>query len=203
MEFFRRPSPAVCTLGILPGTFNPPTRAHLALANAALKYVDEVLFVLPRLFPHKSYEGATFEERIGLLLEATQPEPRFSVASTTSGLFIDIAQECRAVYGTGIRLVFLCGADAADRIVSWDYGSPAAFQEMMEVFELLVAARGTDYSAPVEYRHRIRSLILDTAYDEISATEVRSRIASGERWQHLVPEVIVPRVEGIYWKGER
>ena len=31
--FSRRPNARVHRLGILPGAFNPPTRAHLALAN--------------------------------------------------------------------------------------------------------------------------------------------------------------------------
>src|SRR5437764_13792105 len=98
-------------LGILPGTFNPPTRAHLALAEAALKHVDEVLFVLPREFPHKVYEGASFDERMEML-RAAADQPRFSIASTGGGLFIEIARECRETYGDA-ALCFLCGRDAA------------------------------------------------------------------------------------------
>ena len=55
IEFFRRAEGRPRRLGILPGTFNPPTRAHVALAEAALGEVDEALFVLPRSFPHKEY----------------------------------------------------------------------------------------------------------------------------------------------------
>ena len=55
MEFFRRAAGRPNRLGILPGTFNPVTVAHLALAHAALRHVDEVVFVLPRVFPHKNY----------------------------------------------------------------------------------------------------------------------------------------------------
>src|SRR5438105_1593079 len=88
IEFFRRAPVLPRRLGILPGTFNPPTRAHLALARAAEAQVDEVLFVLPREFPHKAYEGASFEERIEMLRLAVDGEPRFSIASTDAGLFI-------------------------------------------------------------------------------------------------------------------
>src|SRR5690242_17748537 len=111
IEFFRRAPGVPQRLGILPGTFNPPTRAHLALALAAEAQVDEVLFVLPREFPHKAYKGASFEQRIEMLRLAAASEPRFSIASTGGGLFIDIARECRDVYGD-VALSFLCGRDA-------------------------------------------------------------------------------------------
>src|SRR5579863_363849 len=51
LEFFRRAAGEPHSLGVLPAAFNPPTRAHLALARAALGIVEEVLLVLPREFP--------------------------------------------------------------------------------------------------------------------------------------------------------
>jgi hypothetical protein len=39
------------------------------------------------------------------------------------------------------QLLFICGRDAAERIVAWDYGEPDAFRRMLDQFELLVAAR--------------------------------------------------------------
>ena len=66
MQFHRRAIGQPTTLGILPGTFNPLTVAHLALAEAGLRMVDEVLFVLPRELPHKTWSGASHQERFGL-----------------------------------------------------------------------------------------------------------------------------------------
>jgi nicotinic acid mononucleotide adenylyltransferase len=159
--------------------------------------VDEVLFVLPREFPHKAYEGASFDERIEMLRLAVVDDPRFSIASTDRGLFIDIARECRDAYGDA-ALSFLCGRDAAERIVNWDYGDPGAFQAMLDVFDLRVAARGGDYQPPPELAHRIHPLPMDTDYDEVSATDVRERIARGLPWEHLVPESIILLVRRIY-----
>src|SRR5437868_5394475 len=185
IEFVRRATRMPRRLGILPGTFNPPTRAHLALARAAETYVDEVLFVLPREFPHKPYEGASFEERIEMLDLAAADNPRFSIASTDRGLFIDIAKECRNVYGD-TALSFLCGRDAAERIVNWDYSDPNALQTMLDMFDLRVASRGGDYRPPRELAHRIHPLPVDPGYEEVSATDVRERIARGDSWEHLV-----------------
>ncbi len=198
MEFLRRAEGRPSALGVLAGTFNPPTRAHLALASAALPAAGEVLFVLPRRFPHKQYEGASFEDRIEMLKLAAAHEPRISIASTDSGLFIDVARACRREYGADVRLLFLCGSDAAERIVNWDYGSAGAFAKQLEEFELLVASRGGDYRPPPEYRARIHALELAEDVGTISATEVRERIRRGEPWRHLVPEAIAAMAERCY-----
>src|ERR1039457_6424431 len=98
MEFFRRAPGRPARLGVFPGTFNPVTVAHMALAGAALSSVDEVVFALPREFPHKPYSGATFTERIEMLAAAIADQPAFSLASTEGGLFAEIAVECRQAY---------------------------------------------------------------------------------------------------------
>lgn len=198
MEFLRRAPGRPSKLGILPGAFHPPTRAHLALARAALAEVDEVLFVLPRAFPHKQYEGVGLPERARLVAAATDGEPRFSVGISEGGLFIEIARECRDAYGQGVELWFVCGRDAAERILNWDYGRPGAAEEMLEEFGLLVADRGGRYEPPAHLARRIRRLPLPADYSEISATEVRKRIAEGRAWAHLVPESIIEMVRQIY-----
>src|SRR5581483_261198 len=141
MVFVRRASGAPSRLGILPGTFNPVTVAHLALADAGRRHCDEVVFVLPRVFPHKPYSGATLEQRLDLLDAAVAAGGGFSLAVADGGMFADIAEGCRAAYGPHVRLSFLCGRDAAERIAGWDYGSPGAFAGMLRRFDLLVARR--------------------------------------------------------------
>jgi nicotinic acid mononucleotide adenylyltransferase len=170
----------------------------MALAEAALAVVDEVLLVLPRVLPHKSFEGASFDERLGMLLAAAGGHPRYSIAASECGLFIDIAGECREVYGDSVRLMFLCGSDAAERIIHWDYGAPGAFLRMLEQFELLVAQRHGEFKPPPEMRHRIHALELPEDVASISATAVRERIRRGEPWEQMVPAGIVPMVRQVY-----
>jgi nicotinate (nicotinamide) nucleotide adenylyltransferase len=201
MEFYRRAARPPRRLGILPGTFNPVTMAHLALARAALAHVDEVVFVLPRVFPHKDYAGASFEERVAMLEDATAGEQAFSIAAASGGLFVEIARECRQAYGDEIQLTFLCGRDAAERIAGWDYGRAGAFSEMLREFDLLVAARDGAYEAPSEYAHAVRCIDLG-GLDAISATEVRERIRRGAAWEHLAPPAIRDRAREIYSKAD-
>lgn len=185
-------------LGVLPGTFNPPTRAHLALAAAALPHVDQVLFVLPRALPHKQYTGVGFRDRLHLLRSAVASHPRFAAASSQGGLFLEIAAECREAYGAAVDIAFLCGRDAAERIVGWKYERPEMLGEMFDQFSLLVARRQGEYAPPGHLAHRIRCLDIEHGWDEVSATAVRERIAAGNEWQNLVPPVIVVEVARLY-----
>lgn len=198
MEFFHRAEGLPSHLAIFPGAFNPLTTAHLALAHAALSQADEVVLVLPRSFPHKPYHGAPFEDRAEMLRDAVRKNPRFSVAASDGGLFVEIARECRDVYPGPPHLSFLCGRDAAERIASWDYGHADAFPQMLRQFDLLVAARQGEYEPPPSLRSAIRRLEVAGEFSHISASEVRRRISQGEPWEHLVPPEIHSRVRKIY-----
>jgi nicotinate-nucleotide adenylyltransferase len=197
LEFYRQTSRRPDKVGILAGSFNPPTIAHLELALAASRSVDLIVCVVPRVFPHKDYSGATLDQRVEMLDAAGLAIPH-AIASTEQGLFIDIARECRDHYGTEVKLSLICGRDAAERILHWDYGRAGVVEEMLGAFELLVAPRGGHFSPPAEYRHRIHALHVRSGYEEVSSTEVRERIARGEPWEHLVPEKIRERVREIY-----
>lgn len=198
MEFFRRIPGSPSHLGILSGTFNPITIAHLALARAAYKLVDEVVVVLPRALPHKVYTGASFVQRVDMLLAAFADEPGCSIAATGGGLFAEIARECREAYGESVRLSFLCGRDAAERVAGWDYGRPDGFAAMLREFHLLVASRGGEFEVPAGFRDAIHRLPLPGDFEDTSASAVRVRIARGESWEHLVPAAIRDRVREIY-----
>jgi nicotinate-nucleotide adenylyltransferase len=197
LEFYRQTAGRPHNVGILAGSFNPPTIAHLELALAASRSVDLIVFVVPRVFPHKDYSGATLEQRVEMLDAAGLAIPH-AIASTERGLFIDIAREVRGHYGTEVKVSLICGRDAAERILHWDYGRAGVVEEMMGEFELLVAPRGGHFSPPEEFRHRIHVLNIRDGHEEVSSTEVRERIARGEPWEHLVPERIREKVREIY-----
>jgi nicotinic acid mononucleotide adenylyltransferase len=69
---------------------------------------------------------------------------------------------------------------------------------MLDEFGMLVARRAGEYQPPEEYQGKIRTLAMTGEWDELSATHVRERIASGGPWRHLVPASIVEIVEGVY-----
>lgn len=179
-------------IGVLAGAFNPVTRAHLALAEAAGKVVDEVVCVVPRAYPHKHFHGAGLEERIEMLKLAGG---KYRVETAAGGLFVDIARELRK---PDAEISFICGRDAAERVIEWDYGEADAIEKILAEFSILVAERGGTYEAPAHLRHRVHRLELGEDFSNVSSTEVRRLIATGEPWEHLVPEAIVDRVRKIY-----
>lgn len=165
----------------------------MALAEAAGPLVDAVVCVLPREFPHeKAYREICLEDRVRLLLEAS----RHPVAVTEGGLFIEMAREFRRELGE-IEIDFLCGRDAAERIVGWDYGEPRAIERLLDEFRLLVAARDGHYAPPPHLAGRITALDPGD-WSEVSSTEVRRRIAGGEPWEHLVPEGSAGLIRSLY-----
>ena len=158
--------------------------------------VDEVVLAIPRSFPHKQFEGATLEQRLAMLQRIAQTQPHFSVGVAEGGLFAEIAREARAHY-PGAEMFLLCGRDAAERILTWDYGDPEFVDKMLCEFGLLVAPRCGEYVAPERFRHAIRTLSPGN-YDECSSTRLREAIRQTENWRELVPESIAGMVEQIY-----
>jgi nicotinate-nucleotide adenylyltransferase len=181
-------------VAVLSGAFNPVTVAHIALTNAAQSIADEVICVVPRVYPHKEVEGATIEQRLEMLSLARGPH---KTRTTEKGLFIEIARELRAS-DPAADIHFVCGRDAADRVLNWDYGDPKFAERMIEEFGLLVASRQGKFDIPAHLAHRVRTLTMPENYDEVSSTEVRRRIAAGEPWEHLVPKEISAFIRRIY-----
>ncbi|MBI5280689.1 MAG: hypothetical protein HY858_03325 [Candidatus Solibacter usitatus] len=193
MEFLHRARPGASSLALLPGAWNPPTRAHLAMARAALAWVDDAVLLLPRVFPHKEFEGPDLHRRAHWL-EACARGEQLSAAVTEGGLFIDMARECRAATGAA-RVFLVCGRDAAERIIGWDYGPQRGIARQLEEFELLVAPRNGPYVPPPALAARIHSLALGEGWLDVSSSAVRELIRRGEPWTHLTPECIAGLID--------
>lgn len=189
----------VSSVAILPGSFHPPTVAHLGLAQAALARVGLVVFTLPRAFPHKSYGSVGLDARLELLSHLTASEPRFAVAISDGGLFIDMAREWRRLHPATDELFLLCGRDAAERIVSWPYPPGDSIEKQLSEYALLVASRDGDYRPPADLGRRIETLA--ARWDDVSSTRVRHALAGGEDWCKLVPAAVHDHVARIYAKA--
>jgi nicotinate-nucleotide adenylyltransferase len=200
---FQYRSPAIQSraperLAILPGAWNPPTVAHLAMAHAALEWAGEVVLVLPRAFPHKGFEGVSFTDRLDMLCTIAAAERGISVASAEGGLYAEMAGEAQELAGSETEIGLVCGRDAAERIAGWDYGRPGVFEEMLARYPLLVAGRAGEYVPSPRHAHRVVPLTMPPSFDDISSTEIRRRIRAGEPWQHLIPSPVVSLVARLY-----
>ena len=198
LEFIRRRGGSPERAAIFPGTWNPPTVAHLEVARAALIFADEVIWVLPRAFPHKPFEWPGPDDRRRMLELVTSAERGFSAAISDSGFYAGIAEEAREFFGPNTEIALVCGRDAAERIATWNYDKPDVFDDLVARHPLLVAARAGDYQAPEKHVDRIIRLPLPRSFDDVSSSEVRRLIALRHPWQHLVPPAIVNLVADVY-----
>ena len=196
MRFVYKAEGAPASVAILAGAFNPPTAAHVALADAALSVVDEVLLAIPTSFPHKTFDGASLEQRLEMMERLAASRKRLSAAVAEGGLFAEIAREARPYYGDAC-IHLLCGRDTAERIIHWDYGDPDFVDRMLAEFGLLVAPREGEFQPPERYRSAVRTLHMGD-YDECSSTRLRGAIRSGEEWRKLVPDAIAETVKHLY-----
>jgi hypothetical protein len=105
--------PQGARLAVMSGSFNPPTRAHLGLARAALATgrFDRLCFALAvRTINKEQIVGATLEERCAMLAALAGEEPRHAVLATNRGLYLEQAQTIRAAFAPR-DLAFVVGFD--------------------------------------------------------------------------------------------
>jgi nicotinic acid mononucleotide adenylyltransferase len=172
------------------------------MAQAALDYAPEVVWLLPRAFPHKAFDGADFAQRLEMLCAIARTEPRFSVAVADGGLYVEMADEARELWGLETEICLLCGRDAAERIAGWNYEQPGVFDAMVDRYPLLVAGRDGDYLPHARHAERVIRIPMSAQFNEVSSTEVRNRIASGKPWRHLLPDVIEDLAGKVYGPGQ-
>ncbi|MCE2390722.1 MAG: nicotinate-nucleotide adenylyltransferase [Proteobacteria bacterium] len=194
------------SLGILGGTFNPIHRAHLRLADAARRELDlaRVRFVPAGDPPLKRSGIAPAPHRLEMVRRAVRGRSGFEVDDievTRSGPSYTIDTLRALSGGDGARAPwFVCGADALAEIEAW-----RDFERLFDYAHFAVAPRpGQAHSleallpaglarafepAPRGWRHRSGHALrmLPFELSELSASDVRARIARGQKIDDLVP----------------
>ena len=187
-------------VGILGGTFDPVHRGHLEIASLATNeaVLDRVIFIpaaQPRL---KSGEpSAAPEQRLAMLSLATQDIEGFEVSETELGrtgptLTVETLRELRDCLGDGVELYFILGLDVLEKFDRW-----VEPERVVELARLLAVSRpgysGFDWDGFYARNPYARGRVdcLDSAAIDVSASELRARIAAGASVSGLLP----PQVE--------
>lgn len=163
-----------------PGTFNPPTVAHLAIACAAwrqarLERVDLVLSEVP--LGKANLDGPPLADRMEILARVTSTRPWLGVRSTPAQLLADVA--------AGYDYLIL-GADKWAQVLDpvWYGGSQEARDEVLaRIPPVLVAPRPPFPLPPDEGSGRVRHLSLAGDHGAVSSTAVR-----GGHLEWMLPE---------------
>lgn len=200
-------------IGLLGGTFDPVHVAHLALARAALEHLalDELRFLPTGHSWQKRRAGARTPERIEMLRIAVSALPRTSVDERETRragptYTIDTLLELRAELGDAPALVLVIGSDQLRNLPTWH-----RWEELLAHAHLGVGRRAGDPLDGLDPRvqalvdARARDSLPDAAAGSIvfvpmppmrvSGSELRKRIAHGERPVELLPPGVLDYIE--------
>ncbi|MGZ4139535.1 MAG: nicotinate-nicotinamide nucleotide adenylyltransferase [Actinomycetota bacterium] len=194
----KRPGPCR-TVALLPGSFNPPTAAHMLLGERALREgFDCVLLLLARNTVGKEASGLIPEDR--LLAMRAAANSTLGVAVASHGLYADQAQAARALYPDA-EITFLVGSDKVVQIFEdrWYDDRDAALERLFGLARLVVAPRSDQgellrevLDAPENRRFAdsVSVLRLHPAVSDLSSTRVRGLLRAGAEPAGLVPSSV-------------
>jgi nicotinate-nucleotide adenylyltransferase len=197
--------PGDLRVGVLGGTFDPIHLGHLAIADqvrAALR-LDRVLFVPAARPPHKmNADVSPAADRAAMVALAIAGNPAFAMCeielhrdgpSYTVDTLGELADEA-ARQGVARDLYFILSVEALAGFKRWH--EPA---RLLELARLAVVARP---GAPLPDPRRLASMLpggaaaadrvecVETFPSPVSASGVRSRVASGRAIDDLVPPAV-------------
>ena len=171
-------------LALYGGTFDPIHHGHLILARDAMELLslDRVVFLPAAISPHKLNRAPTSAEvRRAMVQAAIAGEPGFVLDDRELGragpsYTVDTVEEFRKEL-PGSELIYLIGYDHLAKLHTWH-----RIEDLRRQVEFVVFGRGAGND-----EHGFRQL---TRRLDISATEIRQRVARGVSIRYLVPEPV-------------
>lgn len=198
------------------GTFDPVHNGHLAIARAAGQALDCPVRLMPAADPpHRSLPGATAAQRARMLELATADEPglcvdRRELERDGPSYTVLTLRELRDG-DPGIPVALLLGADAFLGLPGWREwkalfslahfvvaGRPGLALSPDALTPVLAAAtegRWTEDPAALRTAPAGRVLLLRQPLHDVSATDLRARIAAGRPWRHLLPGPVADYIQ--------
>ena len=185
---------ALKKIAIYGGTFDPIHHGHLIVAREALEKLgaEQVIFIPARVSPlRKTAPVARDEVRLLMIKAAIESEPGFAVDDCEllrppPSYTIDTIEQIRQ-RNSEATIYCLIGEDNVDKLTKW-----RRFADLEKMVRLVVLDRSGQqphHAYPI-----IRRKI------DISATEIRKRVATGRSIRYFVPPTVeeIIRREKLY-----
>ena len=200
-------------IGVLGGTFDPVHRAHIAAAEAARGTLglDRVLLVpagQPMSKPNRPVTQA--EHRINMLRLAIKGKPGLEISDIEikrpgPSYTIDTITELKQTWGDETEIYFILGCDSLLQIPQWKDPSRLA-----AICRLVAVPRPGCPAPDMKSLEKkvpgiTRSVIfLDHPNLDLSATDIRERIANGKSTDDYIPEPVAEYIQKheLYQKTE-
>jgi len=194
---------------VFPGSFNPPTNAHIAMLQQARQFggqlhvphVHHVYAALSKRTTDKeTVERPLLLDRIVLLEVALASQlPGVGILLFNRGLYVEQAEGVRAAFPGVETLYFLLGFDKIVQIFDPHYYTDrdAALRELFRLAKLLVAPRAGAGAKELhellekpenrQFAAHVHPLPLPAMYAGLSSTRIRQGF--DVHWQDVPPEV--------------
>ena len=194
--------------GVFGGTFDPPHIAHLILAGEALHQLalDRLLWVLTPFPPHKQGRDILpLHTRLQLLSAALRLEPAFELSQVDINrgpphYAFDTMTILRDAYPED-ELIYLMGGDSLHDLPDWR--QPRQFVAACTALGVM-RRPGDQVDLPTLESHipglTAKLRFIDAPLLEISATDLRQRIAQGRPYRYFLPENVYQIIltQGLY-----
>ena len=176
---------------LMPGAFNPPTIAHLALAEESLRAVPgaQLYFSVGTTVINKERtERATLPDRLLLLEQIARRLGSLGVVLTNRGLYLEQAAAARAAFPQAIALFFVVGYDKIEQIFDARYYQERdkALRQLLSLAGLLAAPRAgheaDDVAALLNrpenrpFQTAVRLISLPIDYRDIASSQIRAAL---------------------------
>ena len=184
--------PPQTTIIVFPGSFNPPTNAHVALMKQARLfgqvYEAASLYaaISKRTVDKEKVERPTLLDRVDLLDTVLHTYIQDTgIILFNRGLYVEQAQALRAAFPTVQHIFFLLGFDKIIQIFDPHYykDRDASLIALFSLAELLVVPRGNDGEQELEslvhrpenerFARYVHALPFDSQYRAMSSTRIR------------------------------
>ena len=196
------------TIGIFGGTFDPPHLGHLILAAEARAQLglERLLWVLTPDPPHKQDQSiAPLSYRLEMVKLAIANDTQFEISSvelTRPGPHYALDTVLiLAGQNPGVNLVYLMGGDSLSDLPHWH--RPADFVSACHLIGVMRRPGDTVELAALEkslpdLRSKVR--FVEAPLLDISAREIRRRIAEGRPFRYFLPEWVYEYIDehGLY-----
>lgn len=200
-------------VGVFGGTFDPPHLGHLILAAEAVEQLrlDRLLWVLTPHPPHKQDWLITpLDVRLALLHAAIGDNPSFELSRVEiehpgPHYALDTVRLLKQTYGVDAQIIYLIGGDSLHDLPGWHRPDDL----IAEIAGLGVMRRPDDRVDLYRLERAIPGLsakvdLIDAPLLEISAREIRRRVAEGRHYRYYVLAAVAALIEalGLYRAGQ-
>lgn len=196
----------ICVFG---GTFNPPHNGHIKLATNAADCIgaDRVIVIPDCIPPHKeSKQLASAEERAEMCRASFGFDDRFEVSTMeiergSKSYTVETLRELKKKYPDD-ELFLIIGSDMLATFTQW-----YCWEEILTLATLVAASRERGFEPKLEgfsEAQKKRVIYLENEPFEISSSEIRNGIYSGNEYDNLICKQTLEFIKkrGLYLQGE-